>query len=275
MQANGLGGLALLAPAYGACAGLPTLLSEAKSMGSLAAYASDGNLHSYPGTNNYPEVGCLTAAQSANCGGYYWIQVSNIENPGQPPIVTETGYESQPGGCQWNAGSVGQERYDLRLLLNDWNNGIIKTYLFSFLDDYGNDGCYLGIVNDSYVAKPAYTAIQNLITALADPGKSFAAGTLNYTLGGSVANIGSTLLEKRTGVFELLLWQKVASVDGTGQPLTVAPEAVTLTFQTAPRTISAQTFTSTGTLSAVRVTNSKKVWSLPVTDVPVIVSITP
>lgn len=273
MQANGLSSLALLAPSYGACNGIANMLADASSMGSLAAYSNYGNLHSYPGKNNFPEAGCLTAAQSANCGGSYWLEDSNIENPGQPVTVTETGYESQAGGCQWNAGTVGQERYDLRELLNNWNSGIVKTYLFEFLDDHADDECYLGIVNDSYAVKPAYTAIANLIATLADPGSTFSAGAMNYSLGGSLAHVNNVLLQKRTGIFELLLWQAVASVNSSGSPLNVAPQTVTLTFAAQPISISAQTFTNTGSLTSVAVTSSGNVSSLPVTDIPVIVTI--
>jgi hypothetical protein len=273
MQANGLGSIPVLAPSYGACSGIPQMVADASSMGSLAAYSTDGNLHSYPGTNNYPEATCLTAAQAGNCSGSYWEQSSNIENPNQPVVVTETGYESQSGGCQWNAGTLGQERYNLRELLNNWSHGIVRTYIFSFLDDYSDDGCYLGIVNDNYAVKPAYTAIKNLIATLADPGSPFSAGALNYSLGGSLTNINSVLLQKRTGVFELVLWQAVASIDSSGNPRTLTPESILLRFPTAPTSVNAQTFTSTGALSSVKVTSANSAWSLPVSDTPVVVSI--
>jgi hypothetical protein len=269
-QANGLSAVPMIAPSYGACLGLPAMLANATSMGSLAAYTTNGNLHSYPGS--YPEYTCLTAATAANCGGSYWEQSSNVESPGQPVIVTETGYESQAGGCEgFYVGTVGQERYLLRTLLNDFNFGIKRTYLFEFLDDFANDGCYLGMVNDSYAVKPAYTAIKNLITALADPGITFTAGTLNMTLGGSLANVNNLLLEKRSGVFEEILWQAVPSIDGSHNPLTVTPQTVTMTFPSTPPTASAQTFDNTGALTTVTASTAGNVVSVPVADIPVIV----
>jgi len=273
MQANGLESIPLLAPSYGACNGLANMIGDATAMGSLTTYANDGNLHSYPGTNHYPEAGCLTSAQSANCSGSYWLQASNIENPNQPVMVTETGYESQNGGCQWNAGTVGQERYDLRELLNNWNNGIAKTYLFELLDVHSIDGCYLGLVNDSYSAKPAYTAIQNLIATLADQGSTFSAGAMQYALGGSLTNVNNFLLQKHTGIFELVIWQAVPSINSSGSPLTIKPQTITLTFPSAPVSVTAQTFTNTGSLASVKVTTKTAVSSLSVTDIPTIVTI--
>ena len=273
MQANGLGALPLLAPSYGACQGLATMTSDAASMGSLSAYSTYGNLHSYPGTNNYPEIGCITAAQSSGCGESYWLQASSIENPGENVVVTETGYESQKGGCQWNAGTVGQERYLLRALLNDWNQGILRTYLFEFLDDHATDGCYLGIMNDSYSVKPSFTAIKNLIATLTDPGSSFSAGALNYAFGAIPSSIEHTLLQKRNGSFELILWQAVPSINSSGSALTVSPKSVTLTFPSGPTSISAQSFTNAGTLASVTVMTANHISTVPVTDVPVIVTI--
>ena len=275
MQHNGLGMLPLLAPSYGACHSLSTTIDEAEAMGSLAGYSSFGNLHSYPGNQNYPEIGCLTAASARSCRGSNWRDVSNIENPSQPVVVTETGYESQSGGCQWNAGAAGQERYLLRTLLNDWNEGISRTYLFEFLDDYASDGCYLGIMKDTGIAKPSFTAITNLISTLSDRGVPFVPGTLNCLLGGNTVNIDHTLLEKRDGSYAEILWQAVPSIDKAGNTRSVSPQSVTLTFHKRPKSIQAVTFTDAGSLSAVDVATVNRVSTVSVTDVPVIVMIQP
>jgi sugar lactone lactonase YvrE len=272
-QANGLSTLPLLSPSYGNCAGLPALYSDATSMGSLAAVSTYGNLHSYPGPH-WPEQGCMTSPQCAG-SSYSYLGVSNIENPGEPVYVTETGYESQTGGCQFSAGTVGQERYLLRTLLNNWNNGVKRTYLFSFIDDYAADNCYLGMITDGYVPKPSYNAVKNLIATLADPGPAYTPATVNYALGGSLANVNSTLLQKRSGTYELILWQGVASIDGNANPLTITPQTVTLQLDAAPSVISAQTFTDTGALVSVPVTVSGSTASVPVNDIPVIESFVP
>ncbi len=272
-QANGLNMLPLLSPSYGNCAGLAALYTDAISMGSLAAVSTYGNLHSYPGPH-WPEQGCMTSPQCAG-SSYYYLGVSNIENPGEPVYVTETGYESQTGGCQFSVGSVGQERYLLRTLLNNWDDGVKRTYLFSFIDDYAADHCYAGMITDSYVTKPSYNAIKNLIATLTDPGPAYTPATVNYALGGSLANVNSTLLQKRSGTYELILWQGVASVDGNASPLKVTPQTVTLQLAAAPSVISAQTFTDTGALVSVPVTVSGSTASVPVNDIPVIESFVP
>ncbi len=170
----------------------------------------------------------------------------------------------------------------MRVLLNFWNLGVAKTYIYELIDDYaagaaGNNSyfAYWGLVhnNGSYALKPSGRAIKNLISVLADPGAPFAAGQLNYTLGGSLANVDHVLLEKRNGTFELILWQAVASV-ANAAPLTVPAQTVTLTFSSAP-TASAQTFSNTGSLSKVSLATSGSTISVRVTDVPTIVTIQP
>ena len=270
-RANGLSTVPLLAPSYGNCGVLPAVYADAMSMGSLAAVSTYGNLHSYPGPH-WPEQGCMTSQQ---CGGNsdYYLGISNIESPGEPVWVTETGYESQTGGCLgFSVGTVGQERYLLRTLLNNWNDGVKRTYIFSFIDDYAADHCYAGMITDRYVTKPSYSAIKNLIETLTDPGPEYSPATVNYVLGGSLTNVNSTLLQKRSGTNELVLWQAVASIDGHAKPLTIEPQTVTIELSSVPSTISAQTFSDNGSLLPVKVTMSGRTASVPVADIPVIVS---
>jgi hypothetical protein len=275
MQSNGLSTLPLIAPSFGNCGSWAQLISDANAMGTgVAAYSTYGNAHAYAGQVP-PEQGGYVASQSSNSGIPNSYQgIASIETPGKPLVVTEAGYGSDTSGNDNGVGAVGQERYTLRELLNFWNQGAQKAYVYALLDD--PSGGNWGLMTDSYVAKPAYTALKNLISTLSDPGGAgFSPGQLNDTLGGTLTNVNNVLLEKSNGTFELILWQAVASVNAGDSPLTVAPQTVTLTFPSAPSSIGAQTFTNTGTLTPVTLAQSGSVTSVPVTDIPVIVRITP
>ena len=274
MKAGGLSALPVIAPSYGNCGAWTTLISNANAMGtSVAQYSTYGNAHAYAGQSP-PEQGGYTASQSSSGGTPNSYQgIALLEAPGKPIVITEAGYGSDASGNDDGVGTVGQERYTLRELLNFWNEGVHKSYIYALLDDT-NPTAPWGLLNSSYVAKPSYTALKNLIATLTDPGATFSAGKLNCTLGGTLTNIDQTLLEKRNGTFEYILWRAVASINSSAGPLTIASQTVTLTLANAPTSIVAQTFTNTGALTPVTVTQAGSVESVPVNDIPVIVSIT-
>jgi len=275
MRAGGLSALPVIAPSYGNCGAWSSIIGDADAMGTgVAQYSTYGNIHAYAGQSP-PEQGGYTASQSSSGGNPSSYQgIASLEAPGKPIVITEAGYGSDASGNDDGVGTVGQERYTLRELLNFWNQGAHKSYIYALLDDT-NPTAPWGLLNSSYVAKPSYTALKNLIATLTDPGATFSAGKLNCTLGGSLTNIDQTLLEKRNGTFEYILWQAVASINSSAGALTVAPQTVTLALSKAPTSISAQTFTNTGTLAPVTVALNGSVASVPVNDIPVIVTITP
>jgi hypothetical protein len=285
MQSTGLGSLPLLAPPYGLCNTWANLIADAESMGNgVAPYSTLGNIHAGLDTS-IPEMGGYVSSQSTLGGNPNNEQaLALIETPNRPIMITETGYGSASGvGYSNGVGTVGQQRYLLRTLLNFWSLGVARTYLYELIDDYAAGDpnsnsyfAYYGLVKNGpgYALKPSGTAIKNLISVLADPGSSFSAGTLTYALGGSLSNVDHVLLERSSGTFEFIFWQAVASIDANANPLKVSPQTVTLTFSSAP-TVSAQTFSNTGALSNVTLTTAGNVVSVPVTDIPVIVNVTP
>jgi hypothetical protein len=92
----------------------------------------------------------------------------------------------------------------------------VRTYLYELLDlrDNPRDAeSNFGILRANGTPKPAFTAVKNMIAALADSGPSFTPGTLRLTLSSRDASVRHLLLEKRDGRFELLLWENTVAYD--------------------------------------------------------------
>ncbi len=247
----------ILAPALGNCNGISRLYSDSVALGSLANVANVGNMHAYPGFTVVPEVGGLVDAQG---GAPSYVDAARQVIPSGPLQISETGYGTD------QVSNATQAKYDLRLLLNAWNQGIARTYLFALIDD-SIDGAsfeHFGLVDGTYAPKPAYNAVKNLIAVLADPGAAFAPGSLAYSLSGNTANVQATLLQKQNGLFYLILW----IAEAAGGP----SQSVQLNLANAA-TLSAQSFDANGKLTAVSLSKSGGAYSLSVTDTPTIITI--
>jgi len=119
--------------------------------------------------------------------------------------------------------------YIPRTLLLAFQKGIRRTYLYELLDEVSSPG--YGILHSNLTPKPAFTAVENLISNLQDRGPSFTPGALEYSIEGGGPNLNHLLLQKRDGSFWLILWLEEASFDPvTAAPITVTPQQVTLTL---------------------------------------------
>jgi hypothetical protein len=133
----------------------------------------------------------------------------------------------------------GAARYLPRLFLEFFDAGIRRSYLAELIDE-GNDITdredNFGLLRNNGAPKPAYLAIQNLISILKDPGAAFTPGQLSYTLSGDQTNLKHLLLQKRNGTFYLALWRAVPDYDLTTKlDIPAVGKNITVTF-TAPRT---------------------------------------
>jgi hypothetical protein len=143
--------------------------------------------------------------------------------PGKQIVITETGYHNavadrsqQPAVSEATAA-----KYIPRLLLETFNHGIVRTYLYEFEDEFPDptgkeQEKHWGLLRNDGSEKPAFVALRNLIAILTDdrphsPEKSIT--PLRYALCGDTTSIHHTLLQKRDGHYYLALWQEVSSVD--------------------------------------------------------------
>ncbi|HMI58622.1 MAG TPA: hypothetical protein VK511_11265, partial [Gemmatimonadaceae bacterium] len=156
------------------------------------------------------------------------------------------------------------------------NRGIVHTSVYEIIDEHVSQAdaeSNYGLMHNDGTPKPAYTAMKNMLTLLADPGAAATPKPLGYTLVGATPTIRQALFQKRDGRYYLVLWNDVLVYNTSGKTditNSVVPIAVQLTVQ--PRTITRYQplLGATGTT----VTPSKSV-AVSVLDNPVILEITP
>ena len=185
-------------------------------LGEVTACSDFGNLHNYfaghnPGTRGWGDKGY---------GSIDW-NLKNVEitNPGQPVVTTETGFTNQATA----PGTVPEEvaaRYLPRLLLEQWNHGIKRTYLYELLSSGGED---FGMLRSDGSRKPGFQAVSTLLQMLKDPGQSTPLDSLPYTLSGAEPNLHHALFEKHDGSFFLALWIEEPAYDVDARRLTEVP----------------------------------------------------
>jgi hypothetical protein len=133
-----------------------------------------------------------------------------------PFWATETGYHTGGAGSDRPVSEVVHGKYIPRLLLEYFNRGASRSYLYELVDEgtpSSNRENSFGLVRNNGTPKPAFTALKNLLGLLADPGPGFVPGRLSYTLSGDLTAVHTTLLQRRNGTFYLALWLEVPSTD--------------------------------------------------------------
>lgn len=199
--------------------------------GDMAPYADYADVHAYVWDGTSPN-GALLDYQNRG----------QIDAPGLPTVFTETGYDTDTSDPMSGLDPTVQAKYTLDTLMDAFNNGIARSYIYELLDEstnlsdpYSNYGLFY---NDG-TPKPAATAIHNLTQILADPGsKSFQPGRLNYTLSGLPSDGNSLLMQKSSGVFDLVLWAEPLLWNYTTHTEMAAPtERVVVNFGQAFRSV--------------------------------------
>jgi hypothetical protein len=242
-----------------------TSTEAAIALGNLSAFADFGNIHNYYAGRN-PETGGwggpfqfsqVRAGQSGcreikpeqykpsdpNMAIYGTVPFNVLCNAkpmsgNKPVISTETGWDNavnrNPGKPSGSISEALSAVYVPRLLLHHWNQGIVRTYLYEFLDlkpdpAKTNPEHNFGLVRNNGTPKPAFYAVKNLIQVLKDPGSSFQPKSLNYRLEGNTANVQQALFQKRNGDFYLALWLGVPIWEpDQRKPISVPSQAVTI-----------------------------------------------
>jgi hypothetical protein len=247
-----------------------TQVSSYATQGNLSSLINYGNTHDYFAAFN-PETAPY-GGSFYNCGGYGSMQfdmcLAQMVGVNEPVVSTETGYQS---GAGLSDAIIG--RYDLRILFQSLSLGIVRTFLYELIDDPSGNW---GLLTGAFSPRPAYTAIQNVLSLLQDT--SFPQpGKLNYTLAGQMQNVDHLLLQKSNGTFYLALWLAVQSADpqNPSTAYNVPAQNITLNTNTPIAGSTAYVLDDTGnmTSSSAELTNG----SLPiaVTDRITLIALSP
>ncbi len=164
-------------------------------VGDLSASAEYGNAHTYP---NPPDGAPAGAIRQLNAD-------ARLAAASLPVITTEIGWDEDHGFKQADIA-----RWALDATLDGARDGTLKTYFYALYDDGSGK---FGLMRPDASPKPAGTALHNLTTLLADPGKaaaSFATSGLGYTLAGARDADNALLLQKSDGSHWLALWNEKA-----------------------------------------------------------------
>ena len=219
MQASAPG-ITVLAPSLA----YPT---DAPLLGNLSSMATAGNLHGYFGGYN---------PGGADINPAYYLNLMSQVTPSEPTWVTETGYFAQPGpifGMNGVPESI-QAVYSPRDLLEYWNAGADRTYLYELADDVepGEDPTdyHWGLINADGTYKPAFFTLATLLAILKDPGPAFTPAPFPLEIQTSSPTVHTALFGKRDGSYYLAVWNEVQSYDFNANVILDAPlESVTLT----------------------------------------------
>jgi hypothetical protein len=259
-------------PIYG-----PSLTTEAayKRLGDISAYADASNLHNYfsghhPGSGGWGDGGY---------GSLTWALSRSAEQaPRKPVITTETGYWTDaavPGHVTETIAA----RYMPRLLLEHFRHGIQRTYIYELLD-FPKTGVPAlsgyGLLATDGRPKASFTAVKSLLGLLADPGPSFVATPLGYTVSGGGSDLRSMAFAKRDGSQWLALWiEQPGWNPATALPITVMPREVSVMLSGAHVVTRTHAWRSDGTIEANDVAMPSGSLGVTVTDVLQVLEIQP
>jgi hypothetical protein len=262
VEAAGASKTLLLGPSL---AGPP---SDWTLLGNMTAYEDAGNIHPYANTQ-YPSYSfAADLADEQKVSG------------SQKIYVTESGWSNAMNATD-DSPNVTEDvasRYVGRLFLETMLQGWPRTYAYELVDEVADPGLtntqdHYGLFRNDYSAKPAATAIANMIALMSDKGyTSIATNTLSYSLTIPSSAVHHLLFQKHDGSYWLALWQEVSDWSGwnaQGTPITNPDVAITLTLPVAAPSI--QTYRPHDSPSVVESWSEQQTVTLMVPDHPLLV----
>lgn len=234
-------GLPVVGPALTQPASYPAI-------GNISAWMNYGNMHVYQGGRNPETVGWGPYDAENNSYGslLYNMDEVGVDSPGLPIYMTETGYIVSSTPATNDIPESVEAVYEPRLLLNAWNTGVKRSYIYELMDDPSSTPGF-GLLHSDMSPRAAYTAIKTLMGLLADSNSSFNPGSLTYTLSGNTTGVETTLLQKQDGSFWLAAWLSGSIYDVNALVATpIPPQSVTITLNGANKVTNVWSFDDTG-----------------------------
>jgi hypothetical protein len=266
----------------------PAIANSPTAVGSLSAFMDFGNWHPYPGG--------LCPACADVYGQTLDMLLPRYRTPSgpRPMIATETGYHNAVKAAAPSQRAVSElaaGRYMPRLLLDQFNRGFVRSYIYELIDERADPAktqmdANFGLLRNDGSEKPAYRGVRSLLGLLSDPGSPFTPGALSYSLTGQVATVRHALLQKRNGSFYFALWQERSSYDTGARAnapdnlaargdLPVSDQAVTLNVQNPIARTTVYTLDDAGTMTSTPVAPVNGSIALPVSDRVTVVELDP
>ena len=184
------------------------LAFHAPQLGNISSQIDEGNLHPYP-AGKMPSI--VFPEQ---------IELAKIMAGDKGIVFTESGYHNAINDHRGQPGisEAAAAKYIPRLFLEDFAHGVLRTYLYEFMDETTDPGLddaelHWGLLRADGSEKPAFLALKNLIAELSDRAEPAQLEPLDWTLSPTDSHIHCLLLEKSSGKFDLVFWQEVSSYD--------------------------------------------------------------
>jgi hypothetical protein len=162
----------------------------------------------------------------------------------------------------------------MRTLLENWNAGVTRTYVYELVDNGGGDFGSYGLADANGTTKPAYAAVKNLLAHLSDPGPPIVPGSLSYALA-APAPVHHALFGKRDRSCVHALWLEAAEWDPNANgSVAVASQPALLTFGRPPSLLRTTSFDDAGNATS-HVVAASGTLTIPVDGSPVLVDVAP
>jgi hypothetical protein len=204
--------------------------------GAFYPFVDQGAIHPYMYRGNWEETNAtaydgashyfLQSSEPSVLIDEYPIAITNFDSPYQsgnqqkPLIATETGYFT--GIAPYSIDESTHAKYVPRIFAEYFRHNISKAFIYEFVDEGVDGGMQnsFGLVRGDLTPKPAYTALQSMISLLEDSGGSFSPATLTYGFVPSpdqsytrLQYAHDLLLEKSDGDFFLLFWHEISDAN--------------------------------------------------------------
>jgi len=201
------------------------------ALGDQSAYMDVANLHNYPGSRNPGTPGWGAAnSHGARYGSIAWNLQLGQDVWGKPIWTTEYGYNNSDtarDGVPEEVAAI----YLPRAFLEQYLQGIRRTYLFELLSAHaGHDGTY-GVLRVDGSPKPAFIAVSNLLRLLGDDSRTFSLSRAEFSLAGDLTDVHHLLLQKSDSSYFLLLWIEKPCFDpDSRRRIPVQQQAISVRF---------------------------------------------
>jgi hypothetical protein len=204
----------------------------AAELGDVSRFVDVGNTHPY--------TGCLSPTPEHV--QRYGIADYEPAGDSKPVFATEVGFHTAVNTVETDVQPPCDERsaavYTLRTVLEHFNLGIRRTYLYEAVDLSPDPGrakasWNFGILRNDLSPKPAYTYLANLL-ATTHSGASVDPTPLQLAVDRGPSDLRTLLLRRSDGAYVLALWRDASFWDRDArQPIGVEPEPVEVRLPTA------------------------------------------